>query len=525
MSTEINLLTSEDIRAIYKPNFTLNTLAPIKRKLDLFNPPINHVLDCNLFNTVYATSDIHADFRKFVQILKKNNIIETEIDPYAGDEIYDPLLVSDFIWIAGPSVLIVIVGDLVDGKRNYGRLSSNCDDIRGSFELLLHAFIYNLRIKANMNNSEVLFTFGNHDFHTVISNDINRHMINTYVTNEAIVFFGNNDIRKEALLDFYKKSPYILLSMENNSVKEVAFIHGGLHSDAGQSFTTYLSDLQTEFNSDGAHLEKLDSLLIPLKDGLGMSAPIWSRYYSESSEQTVCKTLESSKYNTIVVGHCCTNNALPGSALDSIVTNNQHLYSGCDRGSHIDENGGKKGCVVFGCGDIPRVVFVDTSLSQSQRYPEQRMKDKGFLKANNEERVVEILKLSRDSTKPATPYYNIVQRVTDDDGTTNDYPVRSHEPLSENMNTYNSNLINPDITNSKPIKNLTRLRARNTRPSKGYEFANNSNNSEIELPRANNVGQYKSLNDFYKGIGGTRKNNSKFKKNCRSRRQRRRIIQ
>ena len=160
------LLTPEDINSIYRvvnKTYKLADLTQVREKMETFKPDINHVIDCTLYNTVYATSDIHSDFRKFIQILKNNNIIKTEFDPYNGDEIYDPRLLTDFEWIAGSSVLIVFVGDLVDGARDHGEFYNSVDDKRGSFEFLLHAFIYNMRIKSNRVRSEVLFTIGNHD--------------------------------------------------------------------------------------------------------------------------------------------------------------------------------------------------------------------------------------------------------------------------------------------------------------------------------------------------------------------------
>jgi hypothetical protein len=48
------------------------------------------------------------------------------------------------------------------------QVSGEIPDVRGNIELLLHAYLYNLRIKAQLKNSEIRFTIGNHDYHSLI---------------------------------------------------------------------------------------------------------------------------------------------------------------------------------------------------------------------------------------------------------------------------------------------------------------------------------------------------------------------
>ena len=133
---------------------------------------LNPVLDTKRFEHVYITSDIHSDLRKFVQTLLNNGIIEIEksdgiaFDPYSKDDIYSPELITNIIW-KNNHTLLVIIGDLVDGKR----LNKQVDDPEGSFELRLHMFLYNMRIQAMQHNSEVRFTLGNHDIISVLHNE------------------------------------------------------------------------------------------------------------------------------------------------------------------------------------------------------------------------------------------------------------------------------------------------------------------------------------------------------------------
>ena len=126
-----------------------------------FRNKTNYIINAQEYDRVYVTSDIHSDYRKFVKILKDIGLIDTSINPYT-DDIYKSDLVTNTNWIP-EKTLLVIVGDLVDGRRN-----SQVADVNGSFELLLHIFIYNLRLSAHEKKSEIIFTIGNHDFHSVI---------------------------------------------------------------------------------------------------------------------------------------------------------------------------------------------------------------------------------------------------------------------------------------------------------------------------------------------------------------------
>ena len=84
---------------------------------------------------------------------------EIEDDPYE--------YVWTLEWVADDTMLM-ITGDLVDGMRVDPRGSRTVDDQRGSYEMLLHILIFNLRIDARERNSDVLFTIGNHDLYSVL---------------------------------------------------------------------------------------------------------------------------------------------------------------------------------------------------------------------------------------------------------------------------------------------------------------------------------------------------------------------
>ena len=129
------------------------------------------------FGRVVATSDVHADLRKFVQVLVSAGLVSSGGPERAraergsgaraerGSEIEDDPYeyVWTLEWVADDTMLM-ITGDLVDGRRG----SRTVDDQRGSYEMLLHILIFNLRIDARERNSDVLFTIGNHDLYSVL---------------------------------------------------------------------------------------------------------------------------------------------------------------------------------------------------------------------------------------------------------------------------------------------------------------------------------------------------------------------
>ena len=96
---------------------------------------------------IVATSDVHADLWKFVQMLLLAKLVRSMS---SSDDIYE--LVWTLEW-AAKDTLLVITGDLVDGKRETGTVT----DPHGSYEMLLHILLFNLRIGARKRNSDLMF--------------------------------------------------------------------------------------------------------------------------------------------------------------------------------------------------------------------------------------------------------------------------------------------------------------------------------------------------------------------------------
>lgn len=101
---------------------------------------------------IFTISDLHADVRRFLDVLKKAEFINSDVD------MANPI--RNVRW--NPEMrdkVIVICGDIIDGKRGSDNdYLTNCD------ELLIHMLIFNLRILARAHNSYVFCTMGNHDF-------------------------------------------------------------------------------------------------------------------------------------------------------------------------------------------------------------------------------------------------------------------------------------------------------------------------------------------------------------------------
>ena len=420
------LITSADMKGVtggayfgldVMTSLIRDKIAPLSQLVDR-----NYIVDATKYPTVYITSDIHSDVRKCIQMLQGAGLLDLGSlnDIYKLDTIYKPALFDQIEWTGGAGTLLVIVGDLVDGKRI---TKTYINDPKGSFEFLLHALLYNLKIKALNAGSDVRFTIGNHDFDTVIR-DRQGSLYTSYVTDEAKKFFGDHRIRQAALLPFYKVSPFYLLSIELGGQKQVASVHGGLHSiieypHVGRTdiidYTEIIRDLQEEvsgnFTPGGAENFFPDkaTTLFPNPQGREQPGPLWSRSYAESVSDKHCAEIAKTGYKLVVVGHCPTNSGF--SRTEELLGGTQ--YAGCE---HSSSGSVGDGCVVLDCihsNGKPQLAFVDVALSYGFRdqYQINEMKRKLILDFqqndrqypdSNELRTVEILKLTNVNTSDFT---------------------------------------------------------------------------------------------------------------------------
>jgi hypothetical protein len=392
-------MNSEDCKIV------LTTTAPteidsILEKVALFRTQLNqakafnHELQCEDYDTVYVTSDIHADFLKFVQILTKNKLIDFKGDIYKTNQVEFSKIITDVKWTGGQKTLLLILGDIVDGKRRRSddpEGSFEVNDPEGSFELLIHVLIHNIRISARSQQSDVLFTLGNHDFDGILIN--NTSFCEAYVHDSAVKFFGSFENRRNALLPFYKNSPYFFITLENTKNKtEFVFVHASIHKDPGkQNKERNLIDSLKEFQKRLSLTQDFDVIKDQAHVGWFFEMIkhiVWNREYSKKS----CPLEE--KGPVVIVGHCIT------SSLNLI--DDFEDYSKCDHvGSVVNEE--KNGCVSIKCrfhtDNYPHVILVDTASSQA------------FYETKNETRNVEILKLSHDDQQLLKSRYYKIERL------------------------------------------------------------------------------------------------------------------
>jgi hypothetical protein len=309
-----------------------------------------------------------------------------------------------FKWLK-PKTLFVIVGDVVDGARNG---YSEIPDITGDIELILHIYIFNLRLMAHEVGSDIRFTIGNHDYHSVVkeNSDDLPDFYNAWVHKSAQLFFGSRATRRDCLLPFYLCSPYFIITVAN----ELAFIHAGINSEDGQDIMD-LSEaivlLQTKLDADGdfVKLSKgAHKFLSEIGTGTKEGGPLWTRFYSYGSPKDVCDALED-PYKMVIVGHCQTDTCSKGVHMTQILQDPN--FSACGAG----------GCVLLGCNKNgpPALGFVDISMSSAFR---NRISRFGFptyplqiIKADEDRRRAEFLKLEHVSDLDSSDrYYNKISR-------------------------------------------------------------------------------------------------------------------
>jgi hypothetical protein len=434
-------LTEEDISKCFARNpagnialnmghFNENVLPVLKHERK-FLKKLNHKIDCRAYDTVYVTSDLHADYRKFIQTLSDAGLITLpkKINPETqneeninlfSDDIYMMDIITKTTWNNNKTLLIVL-GDIVDGKRGQDK---QVDDRLGLFEILIHMFMFNLRRKALLKQSLLAFTIGNHDYHALydIENDNGVYFYNNYVHDTARNIFQTSSNRREILLPFYEVHPLFFISLFNpdNNREELVGIHAGFHQEEDKKYimpemeaiqvkinavvtegtiTTALDvsdkhNLFHQYHAKDAHGRELfmrsrNGSQVPLMKEDG---GLWSRHYDVLD---ACAVIEAQAPVMFVVGHCPT--IYDENKLHSVTKKANPAYEGC-MGA-----GRGHGCVVLSCNN--KLAHVDVGMSTSF-YP------RGDWALFNRTAEKEMLKLTHSSElSTATRYYNIVERV------------------------------------------------------------------------------------------------------------------
>jgi hypothetical protein len=454
------VLTLNDVLLVEAP-VTLELLPEVietklERAAERFQRP--YVIDHTLYKNVYITSDIHADLEKLDTLLQNMALVRRPAYSVELGITREAHMICNTEWNVFET-LIIIVGDIVDGRRADNLLE--IPDAKGNIELLLHMYLYNLRIKANALYSELRFTVGNHDFHTVIEDHTN--LPHFYVHRTAQRFFVNREGRRACLLPFYKCCPYLLLTLSN----EIACVHGGFVGYTGAGFednTQFITTAQQRIDAAGgdfyalsdAQLNALGTIHDATRSGSGYEvSPLWSRWYAYTPEAGVCAHLNrpENRYKLTVVGHCQTGNSLfrsccadgAGGHGRAILARPEYTRHNCDRG----------GCVLLGCRDptgIPRLAFVDIAMSRA------------FNPALPLQVRAEVLHLRNNDTLTVDQrFYNVIERLNAGAGGNSEL-VWTAEPLMLNEE---EGMIDPLLggrrrTRRGRNRRSTRLRRRKT---------------------------------------------------------------
>jgi hypothetical protein len=356
----INLLTTDELIDINK------IPSKIKKLIDSQLIPNNHKIKTDKYTDIFITSDLHADYYKLVYnlvvggfIMLPDDITLEDINTANYKSIYDHKIITESKWIKH-NTLFIIIGDLINGRiindtnKTIGLVSDN----KGSYELLIHSLIYNLRIKARLFNSEILFTIGEHDLNSVIMSD--NSDFNKYSTKSTLDYFNIYSVnRNELLQQFYKLSPYLFLELEDGGSNKIICVHGGLHNNNGTQISLGgMERLQISLNSGSFKELSTNSLT---KKGT-TDGPLWSTFYAMNDKSCSVKDLTKT---FVIVGHTPTNNTKFVN-IQSILNNNERLYDTCDG------KDGLNGCVVIDdkCLDdegLPLLAFVDTAQSEAFR--------------------------------------------------------------------------------------------------------------------------------------------------------------
>ena len=504
------------------------------------------------YDEVYVTSDIHADLPRLITLLAGNGLIDFDLANLANYKNY----IHAINWLK-PRTVLIIVGDIVDGMRDGNDTKVVPDDL-GNIELYLHAFIFNIRIKARAVNSEVRFILGNHDYITVIAeysdtnkqinaNNINficdysihptaRGIYNPTLTIYTPGFFSNpyksdtpfkyvrgktgfstekepsRNNRRNCLLPFYECCPYLFTTIDN----ELAFIHGGLFSDTKKvKIHENVENLQRNIDVDKNFNSLQDD---KIANELFKNHALTSRYYYSNNDVCEKVGLANNTYKFTFVGHCPTSMSSMSLPTKEMRNSSSQVLAPNACGSPLHP--GEHACVLVGCTDpgatlgdtAPKISFVDIAIS---RCFGSRIKEKHRL---------ELIHLAHNpQLETNNRYYNIIKReiLFYDDTNYLNSATMPGEPL------YGFLTENVDI-NSVRLETVILWQEPNQAPLRIKRPMNNnlSNTSGLRMPREEPpIFVEEEPNPFENNIqqlGGRKKRNTRHRKNRTIKRRQRR---
>lgn len=329
-----------------------------------------------------------------------------------------------------------------EGKQVKTDIIGEVNDTEGTFEILLHMFLRNLKLQAQENTSDVMLIAGNHD---AVSVD---YFWNLYVHSTAKKFFEKNKNRENVLTPFYNNFSLFfgITNIETEQPNEISnfdilFMHGGIHykkenkgTEVVNIFKNTLSDQKIiDKNNNNIIMEILEDYTN--QPGISTKENVtWARDDATgitSTDDTSCERYSS--LPTIIVGHC---------------TNDYQEYKQpkdenrkCS--DYIEYDSVTPLCIYPKCfqNKIPKVINIDTMMS-------------GAFKKNTPEKTqaFEMLKICKGEEKGDFNKYTTVS--INKEGTTVEYDLE---------NVYNKLVKDkPSESESSPSGGKTRRRKRKT---------------------------------------------------------------
>lgn len=441
-SNEISFFTEEDVNMVItknkvkKPSGFSNLLSGFTKKPEEKNittyppgingipamikdrmkndPPPNYYHYRNNYDFIYSVSDIHADYRRLLRHLHKFEIVNLDTENPSFDAetllgendetIYEPKFITDVEWTAKENTLLVICGDIIDGRRIY-----QVDDNKGVFEILLHMFLRNLKFKAQKKNSDIMLICGNHD--VVIYNSLTD-----YIHTDAKNYYNFDAVnRKNILQPFYHNFTLFFgitkTDAEPTNIKdfEILFLHGGIHytkyNTTEMFFENTLNDQKELFKNEDdnstLYYEKIQEKILGYEKKVDYdSGPFatWTRNDVDDITSVNDKSCDRyAELPTIIVGHCQSIFQMYKQPKNNnrLCTRRTSKYNN-DPDSEYDNN---PNCVYAKCffdkNMIPKVVNIDTIMSSCFK--------------NNSIRAFEMLKIyASDNTEPRFNKYTTI---------------------------------------------------------------------------------------------------------------------
>ena len=338
----MSYFNKKDCEYIFK-NIT-NCTKYILKKTELYKSSISKNNIIKMDNKkIYVLSDIHSDFPRFIQLLYNSNIIRFNTNNITQDFFHSLDILYDFE-IIDKNFILIIAGDIINGKRPEYHIQT--DDITGDYELRLFIFLTNLKYKSQNYNSDILWSLGNHEYFSLITET--QDMLR-FRCDKCLNFYKKDKNRINILLCFLLVSPYYFIILHHERLnKYILICHAGLNNK---------TDVLKYIDHQPENLyKKINNMDILVTKAYSNDLDNYD-YDIKSLDTKICNFIKNYKYDMMIYGHCTIN------IIDGLYNKQKHI-NGCK----------DKKCILGVCGDKnigAKIVFVDIGLSKFHDYDDR----------------------------------------------------------------------------------------------------------------------------------------------------------